>query len=158
MSQYRRPARFPGREKEQWVSIRFASNIVRFYDEDRWRMGCVLRAKANNIAFHEGQVIVRNGTEEIGRYPADQLVSMDIWYGHAGEDPAYRVADIREHHPTAYRRWTEEEEQHLRRRHAEGATLDELAAESGRQPSAISSRLGIWRSFGSPDEADWPLG
>ncbi|MEZ0076283.1 hypothetical protein [Planotetraspora sp. GP83] len=142
--------RLPPRKKEQWVSIRFTGNIVRFFDEDRWSMGCVLRTPADNITFRDGQVIVRNGSHEIGRYPADQLVSMEIWFGYAGHDPAYRVADVRETNPNAYRRWTAEEEQRLRQRHAEGATIEQLVVESGRQRSAICARLGIWETLTPP--------
>jgi DNA-directed RNA polymerase specialized sigma24 family protein len=51
------------------------------------------------------------------------------------------VEEARQKHPTAYARWTAEEEAELVRRHAAGATVDELAEALGRKPSAIERRL-----------------
>lgn len=53
----------------------------------------------------------------------------------------YSVEEIRTRHPRAYEPWSEEEEARLRARHAGGVPVAELAAEFGRQPSAIRGRL-----------------
>ncbi|MER5609279.1 hypothetical protein AB0F93_01040 [Micromonospora tulbaghiae] len=58
-----------------------------------------------------------------------------------GDRRTYRVAEVRERHPRAYERWTTEDEQRLLDRYAEGATIDQLAAEFGRNTGGIVSRL-----------------
>jgi hypothetical protein len=53
----------------------------------------------------------------------------------------YTVEEAPHKHPTAYARWTAEEEAELVRRHAAGATVEKLAEVLGRKPSAIERRL-----------------
>jgi hypothetical protein len=54
---------------------------------------------------------------------------------------AYEVAALRESHAQAYAPWTEAEESDLKRRHHAGETVDTIAAQLGRKPGAIRSRL-----------------
>jgi hypothetical protein len=54
---------------------------------------------------------------------------------------AYEVAALRESHAQAYAPWTEAEESDLKRRHHAGETVDAIAAQLGRKPGAIRSRL-----------------
>lgn len=54
---------------------------------------------------------------------------------------AYTVEEKRKSHPNAYVRWTPEDEARLADRCAEGASLDELSGEFGRNLGAIASRL-----------------
>ena len=54
---------------------------------------------------------------------------------------AYDVAGIRERYAQAYAAWSPEDDTHLRERFSQGATVDQLVAEFGRQPGAIRSRL-----------------
>ena len=57
------------------------------------------------------------------------------------EEKAYSVEQLRLQHPSAYARWTEEEDLSLKEAYEQGRTLSELAAQFGRQPGAIQSRL-----------------
>lgn len=59
-------------------------------------------------------------------------------------DPAYqaRLAAIREKHPRAYEKWTDQEDAELRSLHEGGSSTNSMAAHFQRQPSAIESRLG----------------
>ena len=59
----------------------------------------------------------------------------------AREGKPYSVERIRREHPKAYARWTEEEDHALRETYEQGRTLGELAAQLGRQPGGIQSRL-----------------
>lgn len=52
-----------------------------------------------------------------------------------------RLAKIRATHPRAYEKWTDAEDDELRRQHARGTTVRQLAEMFGRQPGAIESRL-----------------
>jgi hypothetical protein len=56
-------------------------------------------------------------------------------------EPAYRVEDLRRAHPNTHRRWTPEDEQQLRDRFAQGATIGDLVAELGRNEGGITARL-----------------
>ena len=51
------------------------------------------------------------------------------------------IEQIRQTHPRAYQPWTADEEEKLRYQFHGGSKIDELAANLGRQPSAILSRL-----------------
>lgn len=67
--------------------------------------------------------------------------NLDVTDARPDEPYAQRMAKIRTQYPRAYEKWTEDEDADLQRRHAEGASLRELAALLGRQPGAIESRL-----------------
>ena len=54
---------------------------------------------------------------------------------------AYSVADKRKQHPSAYAKWTDEEEQRLLARVQAGASMEDLVREFGRQRSALVQRL-----------------
>jgi ATP-dependent DNA helicase PIF1 len=59
----------------------------------------------------------------------------------AGYPKSYEVAAMREIHGKAYAPWTQAEETDLKRRHKAGETVDAIAAQLGRKPGAIRSRL-----------------
>src|SRR5262249_4616018 len=52
-----------------------------------------------------------------------------------------RLLAIKEQHPRAYEKWTEQEDAELLSLHTAGAPLPQLAMRFQRQPSAIRSRL-----------------
>lgn len=54
---------------------------------------------------------------------------------------AYDVAAIRREHNQAYAPWSEQDDAYLRQRFLEGAPIDDLVWEFGRQPGGIRSRL-----------------
>jgi hypothetical protein len=59
----------------------------------------------------------------------------------AAREKAYDVAEIRREHNQAYAPWTEQDDEYLRCRYLEGATIDDLVWEFGRRPGGIRSRL-----------------
>jgi hypothetical protein len=61
--------------------------------------------------------------------------------GSEPQKPAYRVADIRTKHARAYERWTEADDDHLRRYIQAGQTVAQIAHRLQRQRSAIRSRI-----------------
>jgi hypothetical protein len=54
---------------------------------------------------------------------------------------AYNVAAIRKEYNQAYAPWSEEDDGYLRSRFLEGATIEDLVMEFGREPGGIRSRL-----------------
>ena len=63
------------------------------------------------------------------------LVSLDL------KPKSHDVEEIRQTFPRAYQPWTADEEEKLRSQFLDGSSPDELAADLGRQPGAIRSRL-----------------
>lgn len=61
--------------------------------------------------------------------------------GSASPAEVDRLAQIKERYPRAYEPWTPEEEASLRKQHAEGHSMAQIAAAFQRQSSAIRSRL-----------------
>ncbi len=59
----------------------------------------------------------------------------------AEEENTAHVEKIRETHPHAYERWSDEEDDQLKKHIAAGRTIDSIAQELQRQPSAIRSRI-----------------
>jgi hypothetical protein len=57
------------------------------------------------------------------------------------KNKAYSVEQMRQEYPKAYERWTVDEDERLKARHREGATVTELAKFFQRQDGAIRSRL-----------------
>lgn len=53
----------------------------------------------------------------------------------------YSIEQVRKKHPRAYEPWSAEEDQQLRLRRSQRASIDLLAAEFQRKPGAIRSRL-----------------
>ena len=59
----------------------------------------------------------------------------------ADESKSHDVEQIRQEYPSAYEKWTAEEDNELNRLNNMGLSVSELAERFGRQPSAIRSRL-----------------
>lgn len=55
--------------------------------------------------------------------------------------PAYRLDDLRKVHPNSHKKWTADEDARLARRAADGATIEQLVAEFGRNANGIQARL-----------------
>ena len=66
--------------------------------------------------------------------------ALEVMRSHEDARPA-TLDQIRCEHPRAYEKWTEQEDDTLRRLSAEGWPVKEIAAELQRQPSAVTSRL-----------------
>jgi hypothetical protein len=56
------------------------------------------------------------------------------------DEKTYSIEGVRQTHPRAYEKWTEEEEQHVIRLTQEGLSMREIAEMLQRQPGAIRSR------------------
>ena len=61
--------------------------------------------------------------------------------GEEREDYTARLARIKQRHPRAYERWTDDEDAQLRREVQHGAPVAMIAERLQRQPSAIRSRM-----------------
>ena len=59
----------------------------------------------------------------------------------AKEPKSHDVEEIRQQHPSAYEKWSTEDDDELKRLHDTGLSVSELAARFGRQTGAIRSRL-----------------
>jgi pheromone shutdown protein TraB len=57
------------------------------------------------------------------------------------DNKTYYVEEIRQTYPRAYEPWKQEEDEQLRQRYQQGATIKNLVDEFQRQPSGIRSRL-----------------
>ncbi len=58
-----------------------------------------------------------------------------------GSDKAYNVNEIRKEHPSAYAKWTSDEDQQLAEKFKAGASISVLARSHNRKEGAIRSRL-----------------
>ncbi|WP_238178360.1 hypothetical protein [Calothrix sp. 336/3] len=54
---------------------------------------------------------------------------------------SYSIEEIRKQYPRAYESWNAEEDEELRLQYNQQASIDEIATEFQRQPSAVKSRL-----------------
>ena len=57
------------------------------------------------------------------------------------DSKSYDVEEIRQQHPSAYEKWTQEDDNELKRMHDTGLSVSELAERFGRNLGAIRSRL-----------------
>ncbi|OGH60980.1 MAG: hypothetical protein A3G34_17500 [Candidatus Lindowbacteria bacterium RIFCSPLOWO2_12_FULL_62_27] len=80
---------------------------------------------------------VRVGINELVRYFYDSKPRSPL----DDTGKKYSPQKIREEHPQAYQPWTSQEIERVERGHSEGKSIRELAADLGRQPGAIRSRL-----------------
>jgi ATP-dependent DNA helicase RecQ len=64
-----------------------------------------------------------------------------------------RLQTIKQAHPRAYEKWTQEEDAELLSLHAAGTPLSKLATHFRRQPSAIRSRLGNLSPESDPEQS-----
>ena len=101
---------------------------------------------ADLLTFDDDAVVLWAKEAEIGRYSRPRVTALDLSV--AGSETRSRSAaaqerldEIRRAYPNAYLPWTSEQEELLAARHAEGATVAELAEELGRQPGGIEARL-----------------
>lgn len=95
----------------------------------------------------DGQVL----GELVGALPADDLATVMPLLAGAGtalgpadtaaDTRTYRVAEIRERFPNAYRPWSEDDDQELLRRRRAGDSTEQLSRTFGRGVGAITSRL-----------------
>jgi predicted Holliday junction resolvase-like endonuclease len=53
----------------------------------------------------------------------------------------YSIKDIQKTHSRAYEPWAKDEDEHLRQRYKQGATINDLVSEFQRKPGGIRSRL-----------------
>jgi len=85
--------------------------------------------------------LARLGPDELATRQAAFLEACGGRQVEADAAKSYDVAAVRQSHGKAYAPWTEGEERDLRRRHQAGESVGTIAAELGRKPGAIRSRL-----------------
>ena len=95
------------------------------------------------LTFDGPHVVLWSQGTEVGRFAMSAISAIQLDYQHPDSHtaPSYSIASIRAEHPAAYERWSEDEEDLLRRRTSEGASVPTLCAELGRQPGGVKSRL-----------------
>ena len=103
-----------------------------------------ISSKVKKILGTTGKVFEKKSNGKY--YPIKETTKTNLQNTDENEDEhsAYhdRVASIRKEHPNAYNPWTDEEEALLISLSQQGKTTNKIAAELGRQPGAIVSRLG----------------
>jgi hypothetical protein len=111
--------------------------------QDAHRAGTGLQQLAAELGRSENSIrwklhglgLVPHPADLAGPAPAQAAVT-------APKQPrAYTVEEKRKTHPNAYKPWTDQEEEDLAARCAQGVLLAELAQEFGRNKGAIASRL-----------------
>jgi hypothetical protein len=90
---------------------------------------------------HALDTLARLGPAELSKRQAAFLGDCGTRQADAAPSKSYDVAALRQSHGKAYAPWTEGEERDLRRRHQGGESVGAIAAELGRKPGAIRSRL-----------------
>ncbi|WP_345751823.1 hypothetical protein [Microbacterium rhizophilus] len=104
-----------------------------------FREGAAAEVAADLISFDAGEAVFWRGEAEIARHALDRMGGVRL-AAHR-PDPADVMAGIRRHHPRAYERWDDAEDERLLQLDDEGRTAYEIAGVLGRQESAIRSRL-----------------
>ena len=89
---------------------------------------------ADRITFDEGRTWFWSDGVAIESRPTAEIAGVTAMHEHA-------VDTARETHARAFERWTDEEDQRLRKARADGLTRVQLSELFERQPSAIRSRL-----------------
>ncbi|WP_410583831.1 3'-5' exonuclease [Amycolatopsis sp. lyj-108] len=74
---------------------------------------------------------------DLGDFPSDLVTPHTT----PKAEPAYTMDELRTVHRNSHKRWTDEEEQRLARRHAEGASIQQLVEEFGRNEGGVTARL-----------------
>jgi hypothetical protein len=104
------------------------------------------QAIEKDVAFRDASddaldEMARLGADELARRQTAFLEECGATRAEATSAKSYDVAALRQSHGKAYAPWTEDEERDLRRRHQAGESVGAIAAELGRKPGAIRSRL-----------------
>lgn len=92
---------------------------------------------AERIGRTEDAVRWRLYKASLGDFPADLVRPRTT----PKPEPAYTIDELRTVHRNSHKRWTDEEEQRLATRHAEGASVQQLVEEFGRNEGGITARL-----------------
>ncbi len=96
-----------------------------------------LHTRATEFTISHGHLTAWDGDSSIWSYELEDIERIIL--GHPRK--SYTVESKRADHPRAYQRWTEDDDRQLENHHREGRSVEQLAAELHRKPSAIQSRL-----------------
>ncbi|WP_327167138.1 hypothetical protein [Streptomyces subrutilus] len=110
------------------------------YLKHHYQAGKTSRELAQDLGRSEKSIRWKLYSLKLAPYPAD-LVPEQRTSPQPKLPKAYTVEEKRQTHPNAYKPWTPNDEQHLGERCAQGASLEDLAQEFGRDLGAIASRL-----------------
>lgn len=133
----------PRNQKEVFSCRVSAGNRFYFFD---------VKQQADGGRFLSITEAKRSGDEdwERSRIIVDQLGFDEFFKGlsavwqYLGIDcktTSCKIDAIREHHPQAYKPWSAEDNARLEASFTEGKPINQIAAEFGRKPTAIRSRL-----------------
>jgi hypothetical protein len=87
------------------------------------------------LTIENAQLVVWAAGTEVARIDLEHLAAVEL------ESKTYTLESVRMVHGQAYERWSDVEEQALRSRLDEGASMAQLVQEFGRGRGAIRSRL-----------------
>lgn len=107
--------------------------------EQRFYEGADAEDLADEFGRSVGSIRWKLWQMELTEFPSDLVPEQTSIRPAAPK--AWTATEKRRAHPNAYKRWSAEDEQRLARRSAEGASLEQLCAEFGRDRGAIDSRL-----------------
>lgn len=93
---------------------------------------------AGGLVRSGGETLFVDGDEIVESWSSDLITRIE-WFPTASRGTS--LAEKRRQHPRAYERWTDEEDDQLRREHAEGLTAAEMVESHGRNKGAITARL-----------------
>ena len=116
----------------------------------RYQAGTEVAALAAELGRSERAVRIRLYHLRLAPWPADSLPQRAT--PAPKPIPAYTMEDLRRSHPNSHKPWLPEDDARLATRFADGATVEELMVEFGRNHNAITSRLGHLRVL--PSVAD----
>ncbi len=103
-------------------------------DRDLGPKGLVLKVNRYTPAWSQLQQLLATMAKPHGPIPSMKRAPR--------KSTAYSIDDLRRVHPKSHTPWTPEEEQLLVERVEQGATIEALVAEFGRNPNGITARMG----------------
>lgn len=95
---------------------------------------------ARNRSLNGSRAVIEGKVAEQGKTHFE-VIHPDVTQHSTSKGKAYSVKDIRKNHSRAYMPWTASDDERLKRRYREGASISQLVQEFGRQPGGIRSRL-----------------
>jgi len=111
------------------------------------------------ITVQSGKIEIVTSDGEVMAVPAAAEKAMETFLAAVGLEtrslvthhPAFRIAELRQEHPSAYAPWTPDQETDLTSRFLAGEKIADIAVAMGRKPGGIQARLNkLGMGTGSP--------
>jgi hypothetical protein len=106
---------------------------------------------ANGLIHGDGETLFVMGDDVVESWPTE-LIRRIEWFPSRPTRGNW-LAEKRRKHPRAYQRWTEQEDEQLRKEHSDGVPVAEIAERHERNEAAILARLERLELV-SPQEAE----